>query len=111
MAHFEDYKQAQTIHRALADLRSRATPATLLELDAVAAQAALPMSWPRQDNRSYVDDARTNAWLGICRIAAATAENQYAVNHNEPDKLVDRDPLWSVALERVQTWIEEANSD
>jgi hypothetical protein len=44
----------------------------------------------------------------ICRLAAATAENQNAVNHNEPYKLVDMSPLWAVALDRVQAWIDEA---
>jgi hypothetical protein len=92
----------------LQDLRSRNTSATVLELDAIAAQAAIPPSWQRRDNRSCVDEARTDAWLAFCRLAAATAENQNPVNHDEPTKVVNIGPLWSVALDRAQAWIEEA---
>jgi hypothetical protein len=110
MAHLEDYQLAQTIYLALQDLRSRSTPATRLELDAIATQAALGPNSRQEDKRSHVEEARAEAWLGICRLAAATAENHYAVNHNELDKIVDLDPLWSVALERAHTWIEEAGA-
>jgi hypothetical protein len=108
MAHFEDFELARRVYRTLQDLRSRNTSATVLELDAIAAQAAIPPNWQQRENRSYVDEARTDAWLAICRLAAATAENQYAVNHDEPNKFVDIGPLWSVALDRAQAWIEEA---
>ena len=108
MAHFEDFELARSIYRALQDLRSRNTSATVLELDAIATQAAIPPNWQRRDNRSYVDEARTDAWLAVCRLAAATAENQNAVNHDEPNKVIDIGPLWSMALDRAQAWIEEA---
>jgi hypothetical protein len=108
MAHFEDYELAQIIHRTLQELRTRKTSATVLELDAIAAQAALPASCHRQESRSYVDEARTDAWLAVSRLAAATAENQTAVNYNEPDKIVDMGALWAVALDRVRAWIDEA---
>ena len=74
MAHFEDFELARSVYRALQDLRSRKTSATVLELDAIAAQAAIPPNWQRRDNRSYVDEARTDAWLAVCRLAAATTE-------------------------------------
>jgi hypothetical protein len=108
MAHFEDYELAQRIYRALQDLRSRKTSATVLELDAIASQAAIDPNWRQRDSRSYVDETRTDAWLAVCRLAAATAENQNAVNHHEPNKVVDIGPLWSVALDRVQAWVKEA---
>ena len=37
-----------------------------------------------------------------------TAENQNAVNEDEPTKVIDIGPLWSVALDRAQELIEEA---
>ena len=42
MAHFEDFELARSVYRALQDLRSRKTSATVLELDAIPAQAAIP---------------------------------------------------------------------
>lgn len=39
MAHFEDFELVRSIYRALQDLRSRETSATVLELDAIPAQA------------------------------------------------------------------------
>ena len=52
---------------------------------------------------------RTDTWLAVCRLAGATAENQNAVNHDEPNKVIDIGPLWSVALDRALAWIEEAD--
>ena len=48
------------------------------------------------------DAQLAHAWLAVCRLAAATAENQNAVNHDEPTKVVNIGPLWSVALDRAQ---------
>ena len=42
MAHFEDFELARSVYWALQDLRSRNTSATVLELNAIAAQAAIP---------------------------------------------------------------------
>jgi hypothetical protein len=105
---FRDFELARSVYQALQGLRSRKTSATVLELDAIAAQAAIPPNWQRRDNRSYVDEARTDAWLAVCRLVAATTENQNAVNQDEPTKVIDVGPLWSVALDRAQAWIEDA---
>ena len=32
------------------------------------------------------------------------------LNHNEPEKVIGLNPLWSVALDRVRKWIDEASS-
>ena len=53
-----------------------------------------------------MDDA--NAWLAICRLACETANNEVAAGENRPDKMVDTDPLWSVAIDSVQAWVTEA---
>jgi hypothetical protein len=59
-----------------------------------------------QESRAAVDDA--NAWLAICRLASETANNEVAAGENRPDKMVDTDSLWSVAIDRVQAWVTEA---
>jgi hypothetical protein len=53
------------------------------------------------ENRASIDDARTNAWLAICRLASETANNEAAADENRPDKMADTDPLWAVAIDRV----------
>jgi hypothetical protein len=35
------------------------------------------------------------------RRGGGLAENQHAANHNEPDKVIDTDPLWSITLDHV----------
>ena len=70
MAHFEDYELAQSIHRELLELHARANSATSVELSVIAAKAELPPNWQPEENRATVDDARTNAWLAICRLAS-----------------------------------------
>ena len=101
MAHFEDYELAQSIHRELLELRARANSATSVELNVIAAKAEL-------ESRATVDDARTNAWLAICRLASETANNETAAEENAPDRMIDIDPLWAIAIDRVQAWVTEA---
>jgi hypothetical protein len=48
MVQLEDYELTQTIHRALQDLRSRATPATRLELDSIAAPGPIACEFARR---------------------------------------------------------------
>ena len=102
MAHFEDYELAQSIHRELLELRARANSATSVELSVIAAKAEL-------ESRATVDDARTNAWLAICRLARETANNETAAEENAPNRMIDTDPLWAVAIDRVQAWVTEAS--
>jgi hypothetical protein len=108
MAHFEDYELAQTIHRELVELRARAKSATSVELSVVAAKAELPTNWQPQESREAVDDARTNAWLAICRLVEETGNNETAAEENRPDKMINTDPLWAVAIDRLQDWVIEA---
>jgi hypothetical protein len=83
-------------------LRARATSVTAVELSVLAAKAELPANWQPDENRASIDDARTNAWLAICRLASETANNQTAASE------VHTDPLWAVAIDRVQAWVAEA---
>ena len=108
MVHFEDYELAQSIHRELLELRVRANSVTSLELSVLAAKAELPTHWQPDEGKASIDDARTNAWLAICRLATETANNEAVVAENRADKLVHTDPLWAVAIDRVQTWVTEA---
>ena len=98
MAHFEDYELAQSIHGELLELRARANSATSVELSVIAAKAELPTNWQPQEDRATVDDARTNAWLAICRLASETANNETAAEDECPQryhisKERDREPF------------------
>ena len=73
----------------------------------LAAKAELPTNWQPDEARASIDDARTNAWLAICRLASETANNEAAAGDSRPDK-VNTDPLWAVAIDRVQAWVAEA---
>jgi hypothetical protein len=75
MAHFEDFELAQSVHRELQQLRARAAPAASVELDAIAAKAALPADWQRRSSTATIDSVRTDTWLAICRLAGATMRN------------------------------------
>jgi hypothetical protein len=107
MSHFEDYELAQAIHRELLELRARANSVTSVELSVLGAKAELPTNWQPDEARASIDDARTNAWLAICRLATETANNEAVAAENRPDK-VHTDPLWAVAIDRVQAWVTEA---
>ena len=87
---------------------ARAKSATSVELSVIAAKAELPTNSQPQENRATVDDARTNAWLAICRLASETANNETAAEGNAPNRMIDTDPLWAVAIDRVQAWVTEA---
>lgn len=108
MTRFEDYELAQRIHRELVELRARVNWATSVELSVLGAKAELPTDWQPDENRASIDDARTKAWLAICRLASETANNETAAGENRPDKMVYTDPLWEVAIDRVQAWVTEA---
>jgi hypothetical protein len=101
-------KLAQSIHRELLELRARANSATSVELSVIAAKAELPTNWQPQESRATVDDARTNAWLAICRLASETANNETAAEENAPNRMIDTDPLWAIAIDRAQAWVTEA---
>jgi hypothetical protein len=60
------------------------------------------------ENGATVDDARANAWLAICRLASETANNETAAEENAPDRMIDTDPLWAVAIDCVQAWVTQA---
>jgi hypothetical protein len=60
-------------------LRARANSVTSVELSVLAAKAELPTNWQPDEARASIDDARTNAWLAICRLASETANNEAAV--------------------------------
>ena len=95
MAHFEDFELVRSIYRALQDLRSRKTSATVLELDAIPAQAHSPeLAAPGQSL--------------LCNEAGRTPGLRFAVSlrrppksergqPRQPNKVIDIGPLWSVA--------------
>ncbi len=89
MTHFEDYELAQTIQRDLLELRVRANSAAAVELSVIAAKAELPPNWQPQERRAAVGDARTSAWLAICRLASETANNEKAAEENAPNSIID----------------------
>jgi hypothetical protein len=82
--------------------------ATSVELSVLGAKAELPTDWQPDEDRASIDDARTKAWLAICRLASETANNETAAGENRPDKMVYTDPLWDVAIDRVPAWVTEA---
>jgi hypothetical protein len=85
MTDFEDHELAQAICRDLLELRARTTP---VELSVLAAKAELPANWQPDETKGAIDDARTDAWLAICRLASETANNE-----SRPDKGEYRSPL------------------
>jgi len=87
MTNFEDNELAQAIHRELLELRARANAVTPVELSVLAAKAELPANWQPDETKAAIDDARTDAWLAICRLASETANNE-----SRPDK-VNNAPL------------------
>jgi hypothetical protein len=108
MTNFEDHELAQAIHRELLELRARANVVTPVELSVLAARAELPENWQPDESRASIDDARTDAWLAICRLASEMANNEAVASEGPVDKMVSTDPLWSVAIDRVEAWITEA---
>ena len=88
MTNFEDHELAQAIHRELLELRARTNAVTPVELNVLAAKAELPANWQPDETKAAIDDARTDAWLAICRLASETANNE-----SRPDKGEYRSPL------------------
>ena len=104
MADFEDHELAQAIHRELQEMRARANAVTPVELSVLAAKAELPENWQPDERRALIDEARTKAWLAICRLASEMANNEAS---ESPADKVNTDPLWAVAIDRVQAWVVE----
>jgi hypothetical protein len=75
MTHFEDYDLAQIVHRELQQLRSRPRSGTA-EIDAIAAESAIPVNWQPRSSRAKVDTARNNTWLAIKELVETTAPNE-----------------------------------
>ena len=68
--------------------------ATPVELSVLAAKAELPANWQPDETKGAIDDARTDAWLAICRLASEMANNEAS---ESPADKVNTDPLWAVA--------------
>jgi hypothetical protein len=103
-ADFEDHELAQAIHRELKEMRARANAITPVELSVLAAKAELPENWQPDERRALIDEARTKAWLAICRLASEMANNEAS---ESPADQANTDPLWAVAIDRVQAWVVE----
>ena len=88
MTDFEDHELAQAICRELLELRARTNAVTPVELSVLAAKAELPANWQPDETKAAIDNARTDAWLAICRLASETANNE-----SRPDKGEYRSPL------------------
>jgi hypothetical protein len=108
MTNFEDHELAQAIHRELLELRARSNVVTPVELSVLAARAELPENWQPDESRASVDEARTKAWLAICRLASEMANNEAVASESPADKVGSTDPLWSVAIDSVEAWMTEA---
>jgi len=93
MTDFEDHELAQAICRELLELRARTNAVTPVELS-VLAEGGITANWQPDETKAAIDDARTDAWLAICRLASETANNE-----SRPDK-VNTAPLWDVAIDR-----------
>jgi hypothetical protein len=82
--HYEDFELAQSVKRELMQLRSRPTMPTSEDIMLVGRKAALTGSSPRA-GRAAVDNMRAEAWLAICKLAAAIDGNARLMEENQPD--------------------------
>jgi hypothetical protein len=107
LVHYEDFELAQSVKRELMQLRSRPTMPTSEDIMLVARQAALTGPSPRA-GRGTVDNIRAEAWLAICKLAAAIDGNARLIEEKRSDALVSTSLLWSRAIDLGQAWIRAA---
>ena len=84
-------------------LRSRPTMPTSEDIMLVAGKAALTGSSHRAS--TAVDKIRAEAWLAICKLAAAIDGNARLIEENRPDALVNTSLLWARAIDLCQVWM------
>lgn len=107
MASFEDHELAQAVHRELVQLRSREKPATSTELDALGVRTAISAGWQAQGSRTRAHDARTAAWLTICKLASDIDYNEDMARDGRRDLMTDTNSLWTRAIEFAEEWCRE----
>ena len=107
LVHYEDFELAQSVKRELMQLRSRPTMPTSEDIMLVGRKAALTGSSPRA-GRAAVDNIRAEAWLAICKLAAAIDGNARLLEENQPDALVNTSLLWARAIDLGQAWMRVA---
>ena len=107
LVHYEDFELAQSVKRELMQLRSRPTMPTSEDIMLAARKAALTGSSPRA-GRAAVDEIRAEAWLAICKLAAAIDGNACLIEENRPDALVNTSLLWARAIDLGQAWMRAA---
>ena len=104
LVHYEDFELAQSVKRELMQLRSRPTMPTSEDIMLVARKAALTGSSHRAC-RAAVDKIRAEAWLAICKLAAAIDGNARLIEENRPEALVNTSLLWARAIDLGQVWM------
>jgi hypothetical protein len=102
LVHYEDFELAQSVKRELMQLRSRSTMPNSEDVMLVARKAALT------GGRAAVDEIRVEAWLSICKLAAAIDRNARLIEENRPDSLVNTSLLWARAIDLSQAWMRAA---
>jgi hypothetical protein len=102
LVHYEDFELAQSVKRELMQLRSRSTMPNSEDVMLVARKAALT------GGRAAVDEIRVEAWLSICKLAAAIDRNARLIEGNRPDSLVNTSLLWARAIDLGQAWMRAA---
>jgi hypothetical protein len=107
LVHYEDFELAQSVKRELMQLRLRSTMPNSKDVMLVARKAALAGSLPGAC-RAAVDKIRVEAWLAICKLAAAIDRNARLIEGNRPDALVNTSLLWARAIDLGQAWMRAA---
>jgi hypothetical protein len=102
LVHCADFELAQSVKRELMQLRSRPTVPTSEDIMLVAHKAALDGSTPRAGRTAEI---RGEAWLAICKLAAAIEENTRLIEENRSDALVNTSLLWARAIDLGQVWM------
>jgi hypothetical protein len=99
-----DFELAQSVKRELMELRSRPTLPTSEDVMLIARKAAL-ISSSNCAGRAAGDKIRAEAWLAICKLAAAIDRNARLIEENRPDALVNTSLLWARAIDLGQVWM------
>jgi hypothetical protein len=99
-----DFELAQSVKRELMELRSRPTLPTSEDVMLIARKAALIGS-SNCAGRAAGDKIRAEAWLAICKLAAAIDRNARLIEENRPDALVNTSLLWARAIDLGQVWM------
>jgi hypothetical protein len=102
LIHCVDFELAQSVKRELMQLRSWPTVPTSEDIMLVARKAALDGSSPGAGRAAEI---RAEAWLAICKLAAAIEEDTRLTDDNRSDALVNASLLWARAIDLGHVWM------